>query len=217
MTVRWLLILVLALLPLTGCPPTIGDDDDSGDDDDATGDDDDATGDDDDATGDDDDATGDDDDDDDDDDDATGDDDDDDATGDDDDDSGDDDDSAACGSADLTATMEIRDADGNAGTSFTTTDDLTFAGILWNPCSDDVVLTSISTCLVASWSVENSNGMGMGAGVACGDSMTDFTVPADGSLEDTVNWGLLPAETYVGQADFDTPVPPNPTINFTVQ
>ena len=49
-----LLLALLLLFPLAGCPPTLGDDDDTtsaGDDDDATGDDDDATGDDDDSAG----------------------------------------------------------------------------------------------------------------------------------------------------------------------
>ncbi|MCO4773583.1 MAG: hypothetical protein KDA24_26355, partial [Deltaproteobacteria bacterium] len=184
---------------------------------DATGDDDDATGDDDDATGDDDDSGGGDDDDSagGDDDDATGDDDD--ATGDDDDSSGDDDDSSGpCGMGDMTTALEVR-VGGSPGASFSPTDNLTFAAIVHNPCPFEVTITSISTCLVSSWTATDSNGLATGAGVACGDAFTDFTVPSFDSIEETTSMGTFTAETYVGTADIDVPGLPDPTTGFTVQ
>ena len=63
----------------------------------------------------------------------------------------------------------------------------------------------------------DANGLGMGAGVACGDAETGFAVPANGSIEDTVNWGTLPTGSYVGEALFDVNAPPNPTVSFVVQ
>ena len=58
---------------------------------------------------------------------------------------------------------------------------------------------------------------GMGAGVACGDAMTAFPIPANGSIEDTVDWGTMAAEAYSVEADFDTFTPGNPTGSFVVQ
>ena len=134
MSARWLLILSLLALPLSGCPSrgdddddvTLPDDDDTtGDDDDTTGDDDDSTGDDDDSTGDDDDTTGDDDD-------STGDDDDssvgddDDTTGDDDDSVGDDDDSSVGDDDDSVGDDDDSvavDADGDGSTADVDCDD----------------------------------------------------------------------------------------------
>ena len=195
------LLCVLLLLLGAACAPSLGDDDD------ATGDDDDATGDDDDDDDDDDATPGDDDDDDDDDD----------ATGDDDDSAGDDDDSGGpCGAGDFTTSMEIR-VNGVVGATFASTDQLTFAGLVWNPCPFEVTVTSISTCLVSSWTVVDGNGLGMGAGVACGDAFTDYTVPALDSIEETVAWGTLPAQTYDGEAGFDVPGLPIGAVSFTVQ
>ena len=71
--------------------------------------------------------------------------------------------------------------------------------------------------LVATWSVVDSDGLGMAGGVPCGDAPTDFEVPADGSIEDTIAWGALPIGEWTGEAGFETPVPPNPTVVFVVQ
>ena len=209
-----LMALTLAL-PLTGCPSANDDDSAVGDDDDATGDDDDATGDDDDSAGDDDDSAGDDDDSSGDDDDSAGDDDD--SAGDDDDSAGDDDDSSGpCGMDDLTTSLEIR-AGGVTGATFASTDVLTYAGIVNNPCPFEVTVTSISTCLAVSWSAEPGTGVALGGGMACGDALTDYTVPELDSIESTIEVGTLPVGTYTGTVSFDVPSLPAASTTFTVQ
>ncbi len=188
-----LMALTLAL-PLTGCPSANDDDSAVGDDDDATGDDDDATGDDDDATGDDDDSAG-----------------------DDDDSAGDDDDSSGpCGMDDLTTSLEVR-ASGVTGATFASTDVLTYAGIVNNPCPFEVTVTSVSTCLAVSWSADPGAGVASGGGMACGDALTDYTVPELDSIESTIEVGTLPGGSYTGTVAFDVPGLPDASTTFVVQ
>ena len=225
MRARW--ILLASLLLLFGCPPgddddavtddddvTADDDDATGDDDDATGDDDDSTGDDDDGTGDDDDSGDDDDDDSGDDDDATGDDDDstgddddstgddddstgddDDSTGDDDDSTGDDDDSAEpCG---LTLSAEVRDASGQAGTTFSPSDSLTLAGVATNNCPFDISVTTNSGCFVGGYTLTPANGTPIPPIYPfCTAVITNWNILQGTSQDGPWPYGTLPADTY---------------------
>ena len=183
-----LMALTLAL-PLTGCPSANDDDSAVGDDDDSAGDDDDsAVGDDDDSAGDDDDSA-----------------------------VGDDDDSAGpCGIDDVTTSLEIRTG-GVTGATFATTDVLTYAGIVNNPCPFEVTVTSMSTCLAVSWSADPGAGVATGGGMACGEALTDFTVPGLDALESTIEAGTLGAGTYTGTVTFDVPGLPAASTTFTVQ
>ncbi len=189
---RFIIVLILAIIPLSGCP---GGGTDSGDD--ATSDDDDATGDDDDSAGDDDDATGDDDD----------------ATGDDDDSAGDDDDSTGpCGEANLTTSLEVRFG-GVAGTTFGPFDSLVFASVVSNPCPFEVTVTANSSCLATSWTVLG----GATFGVACAAVLSNFDIPAVDSIEQTFEVGALSVGSYTTETTFDVPSLSNASTTFVVQ
>jgi hypothetical protein len=233
LSIRWTLMMLGMLgfvVPMAGCPGPDGDDD-SADDDDAVGDDDagdDDAGDDDagdDDAGDDDagdDDAGDDDAGDDDagDDDAGDDDAGDDDAGDDDagDDDAGDDDVAPCGFAELTTRLELRDAAGAPATSFATTDDVHLAGIIDNGCPFEVTVTSISTCLIATFTVTEAGGAEVSQGLACGDALVDWVIPGNDSIEASESMGALPAGSYTSSALFEVQGLPTPTGGaFVVQ
>ena len=96
--------------------------------------------------------------------------------------------------------METRDASGAVGSSWTTADRITFAGVLHNPCDHDVTFTTLGTCLVATWEaipdhysiISSRHGVALG----CGQDSTDWTVPAGESIEDTLQWWPLVQNTW---------------------
>ena len=196
--------LLLALFGLTACSPVlrntgpgeVEDDDDAQDDDDLANDDDDIAWDDDDDT-----PTPDDDD--------SWDDDDDDAWDDDDDSWGDDDDAwddddidpEGCdGPESLVLGAWVFDTDGNAGSTFSTTDELTLEAWVSNPCDVPIVFTTSSSCLVDPWSLEAASGLGIGRG--CDDAETDWWIDAGGTLYDTEFWGTMDTDDYFWSIGF---------------
>lgn len=110
---------------------------------------------------------------------------------------------SACTDADLVWTAEVRDSTGAAGTVFSPRQPLTMVGVVSNPCSSDVTITTPDSCLVNGYSVTDSQGQGMGVGVACAAVLTDWVVPAGGTVEDSTGWGRLTPESYVLDISFN--------------
>jgi hypothetical protein len=110
---------------------------------------------------------------------------------------------AACTDADLVWTAEVRDATGAAGTVFSPRQPLTVVGVVSNPCSSDVTITTPDSCLVNGYSVTDSRGQGMGVAVACAAVLTDWVVPAGGSVEESTAFGRLTPESYVLDVSFN--------------
>ena len=108
-------------------------------------------------------------------------------------------------------------SDDELGSSFagdiTEDDDIVVAGVLSNPCDEDIEYISMSTCLIAglSWDGPVSGG----ASVPCGDAITPFVVPAMGSVWDATNIGSKPAGDYTVTMSFDGSSPVV-TTSFTV-
>lgn len=108
-------------------------------------------------------------------------------------------------SDDLLWSVEIQDGTGAASSSWPSTTSLSVVGVVSNPCSVDLDFTvSCSTDFVSDVELEDSHGMGMGMGIACGGPVTTWTVPAGGRLEDPFLWGTLKADTYVAKVGFMT-------------
>lgn len=122
----------------------------------------------------------------------------------------------ACTTADLDYIAEVRDAKGTAGTSFSAKEELTLAGVVKNPCSEDVTFETPSSCLVSSWTTTDSSGMGMGAAVPCLAVITTWTVAAGGSVEETMYWGRLSPDDWEASVSFDVKKHPTATQKFTV-
>lgn len=110
---------------------------------------------------------------------------------------------SACTVADLAWGIEIRDSAGTAGTTFTAGDDLTFYGIVRNPCTSDVTFNTSSACLVTTAEVVDASGVAMGVGMACASVVTAWTVPAGGAVEEGLNVGRLAPGSYGATIYFD--------------
>jgi len=111
--------------------------------------------------------------------------------------------SANCTDADLLWETEARDANGNVGGPFTTRDTVSAYGVVRNPCSNDIQFTTQTSCLVGSYSLVDSRGMGMGMAVACRPGQVTWTVPAGGTVEESAAWGRLSVDTYTQGVTFD--------------
>lgn len=122
----------------------------------------------------------------------------------------------ACSPADFDYIAEVRDAKGTAGTSFSAKEELTLAGVVKNPCSEDVTFETPSSCLVASWTTTSSSGMGMGAIPTCLTVITSWTVPAGGSVEETLYWGRMSPDDWEASLVFDVKKRPTAVLKFTV-
>ena len=99
------------------------------------------------------------------------------------------------GAAALGLDAEVRDAKGAVKTGFYTSDVLTFAAVIRNPCTEDVEFQSNVGCFVASWGLAGSK-TAVVEPTVCDQAITDFTVPAEGILEETVVWGQVDADKY---------------------
>jgi hypothetical protein len=117
----------------------------------------------------------------------------------DDDDAADDDDSAGpCGIDAFAITQEVSNPAG-VGTTFATTDALTFTGTVTNTCPFDVEFTTSSGCLFDSWDlVGSSTGMGM----ACITVITEWFVPQGGTLQQIDELGTLDADVWTWTVGF---------------
>lgn len=113
---------------------------------------------------------------------------------------------AACttGTArDLVYTVEVRDSRGVAGTSFATTESLTVAGVVTNPCPTEITFSTSNTCLVTDIVMSGSGSMGYGVSFACGGAVTLWSVTPGASIEVAEVVGRLPADTYEVTANFN--------------
>ncbi len=93
----------------------------------------------------------------------------------------------ACTVADLVFSAEVRDPSGTACTTCPADMLLDLVGVVSNPCTSDLTLTTSSSCLVAGWTItEVYSGTTILAGVpGCYSVVTDWVVPAVGSIEET--------------------------------
>lgn len=109
-----------------------------------------------------------------------------------------------CTANDLEWVVEIRGASG-AATSFATTENLVLAGVVRNPCTEDFVLTTNTTCLLAQAIVQGNSGNPDGSffhSPFCGSAITDWTIEGGGTIEEPVTLGMLPEDTYTVEIIF---------------
>ena len=125
----------------------------------------------------------------------------------------------ACGVDDLVFSAEMRDASGTAGTEFTLSDDLVAAGVVTNPCEDDISLVTPSVCLVFSGVIVGDSS-GSAWYRACLLEPTKWEVPATGSIQVTEMLGMHTLGEYTLTINFIYPGTPPPglapTSVFTV-
>lgn len=95
----------------------------------------------------------------------------------------------ACSETDLVFSAEVRDPTGAPCSTCPADEPLDFVGVVRNPCADDVILTTGSACLVADWTltVTHTGVIILSGSRECAAVMTDWVVPAGGSIEDTVD------------------------------
>ena len=65
------------------------------------------------------------------------------------------------------------------------------AGVVRNPCPDDITLTTGSSCLVTTWSVTDSSGRSTSSSPLCSSVITTWTVKAGSSVDAAEPWGTL--------------------------
>ena len=109
-----------------------------------------------------------------------------------------------CTANDLEWTIEIRGANG-AATSFTTAENLVLAGVVRNPCTEDFILTTNTTCLLAQAIIQGNSGNPSGNFLHipfCGSAITDWNIEGGGTIEEAVPVGVLPADTYIVEIIF---------------
>ena len=97
----------------------------------------------------------------------------------------------------------------------TESDEIIGVGVVTNPCEWDIVYTSTSGCLVSGINYTDSSGDGGGVAPMCSMALTDFTVPAESSINESYSLGTLPAGDYTLTVDFGGPAPSPETV-FTV-
>jgi len=92
-----------------------------------------------------------------------------------------------CTVADLVFTAEVRDPSGSACSTCPADVPLDLVGMVSNPCTSDLTLTTSSSCLVDSWTItEAHTGTTVLAGVpGCYEVITDWVVPTAGSVEES--------------------------------
>jgi hypothetical protein len=98
--------------------------------------------------------------------------------------------------------VEVRDSSGTAGTAFTRSDDLTAAGVVTNPCEDDVSFITTSGCLITSGSVEGG-GMGEAWADICDMAITTWNIPAAGSIGSPARLGTFDSGSYTLSLNFN--------------
>ena len=112
-----------------------------------------------------------------------------------------------CTANDLEWTIEIRGSSG-AATSFTTAENLVLAGVVRNPCTEDFILTTNTTCLLAQAIIQGNSGNPSGNFLYipfCGSAITDWNIEGGGTIEEAVPVGPLPADTYIVEIIFADP------------
>jgi len=126
----------------------------------------------------------------------------------------------ACTVADLVFSAEVRDPSGAACTTCPAEVILDFVGVVDNPCANDVVLTTGSSCLVAGWTLTEvySGTTLLNGKPGCYEVETDWVVSASGSVEESfdsyttwqevehlldVTFGDLPSSTASARFDID--------------
>jgi hypothetical protein len=93
----------------------------------------------------------------------------------------------ACTVADLVFSAEVRDPSGSPCSTCPADVPLDLVGVVSNPCSSDLTLTTGSSCLVTGWTVsEGHTGTTVLTGVpGCYEAETDWAVGAGGSVEES--------------------------------
>jgi hypothetical protein len=108
---------------------------------------------------------------------------------------------AACTTADLSLAVEVRDANGQADTSFTTADNLTFVAVATNTCAGTLSFSSAG-CLVDGWTLQAASGTSTEVTDTC--TAADWTLESGEAAEPSYPAGYLVADGYVLTATLAT-------------
>ncbi|MBN1334577.1 MAG: hypothetical protein JXB39_01300, partial [Deltaproteobacteria bacterium] len=122
-----------------------------------------------------------------------------------------------CDLDDLVFSVEMRSPDGTACEACSSRVSLSIASLIANPCEEDLVFTTTDSCLVSSWEIIDDSGMGMGMGVICSPTITDWDIPAGDWIEDVTKWGPLSHGSYVVTVTFDDEASTTASSRFTVK
>ena len=112
-----------------------------------------------------------------------------------------------CTLDDLQWMIEVRGSNG-AATTFAATENLTLAGVVRNPCTEDFGFTTNTTCLLSQASIQGSSGNPDGSFLHtpfCGSAMTEWTIEGGSTVEESVLVGTLPTDSYNVEIIFADP------------
>ena len=113
----------------------------------------------------------------------------------------------SCSDNDLEWTLEIRGPNGLA-TSFVSTENLVFAGVVRNPCTEDFILTTNTTCLLAQAIIQGNSGNPDGSlfyAPFFEIRLNDWFIERGGTIEELVPVGMIPEDTYTVEIIFADP------------
>ena len=123
---------------------------------------------------------------------------------------------STCTLNDLEWVAQMRTSTGNTS-SFQVSDELSMVGIIQNPCTEDFVLTTMTTCLISQALLQSNSGTGTYLHEPiCGSAISDWVIPGGGSVEEVIFVGTRPADTYTLELIFADPGVHSASLLFSV-
>ena len=103
---------------------------------------------------------------------------------------------------------QVFDANGVAVTSLSSADQVLAAGVVHNPCTEDFILTTNSSCLIVQLLLNgNSSAPNTFELVTpfCSQAITEWVIPGGGQIQEIMDLGQRPVDYYMLEITFGDP------------